>query len=289
MDRPSFLFFVRAVLPERPPEASLGGAPEVGGQVLTKTSCSARLHCAEWSCVVLSDSSRHHNGAGRDWPDKSPRVYQRRIFEFGCILAVKPSFLPLGRPGPGEWTPKPTLHSGIRRGSHFDPRPSKTRRSRDNARIANMRRLGILLATCTFLCAQIQTGPPLPYRVVEGWSQLPAGWNFGEVAAVDVDTNDNVCAGVKGEDRRARACSAGACRRVYRAAVGSAVGSPRLDGSWERVGALGNCCHWREPSFRKLPGPTVLEPGRGRLRQPPIDQFCMSALLSSTNRLLRLM
>ena len=167
--------------------------------------------------------------------------------------------------------------------------PMNTRRSRDNARIANMRRLGILLATCTFLCAQIPTGPPLPYCVVEGWPQLPAGWNFGEVAAVDGDTNDNVCAGVKGEDRRARACSAGACRRVYRAAVGSAIGSPRLDGSWERVGALGNCCHWREPSFRKLPGPTVLEPGRGRLRQPPIDQFCMSALLSSTNRLLRLM
>jgi DNA-binding beta-propeller fold protein YncE len=55
-----------------------------------------------------------------------------------------------------------------------------------------MRRVGILLATCTFLCAQIQTGPPLPYRVVEGWPQLPAGWNFGEVAAVDVDKNDNV-------------------------------------------------------------------------------------------------
>jgi streptogramin lyase len=42
------------------------------------------------------------------------------------------------------------------------------------------------------LCAQIQTGPPLPYRVVEGWPQLPVGWNFGEVAAVDVDKNDNV-------------------------------------------------------------------------------------------------
>ena len=55
-----------------------------------------------------------------------------------------------------------------------------------------MRRLGILLATCTFLCAQIQTGAPLPYRVVEGWPELPAGWNFGEVAAVDVDKNDNV-------------------------------------------------------------------------------------------------
>jgi streptogramin lyase len=27
---------------------------------------------------------------------------------------------------------------------------------------------------------------------VEGWPQLPAGWNLGEVAAVDGDTNDNV-------------------------------------------------------------------------------------------------
>ena len=71
MDRPSFLLFVRAVLPERAPEAPSGRAPEVGGQVLTKTSCSPRLHCAEWSCVVLSDSPRHHNGSGRDWPDKS--------------------------------------------------------------------------------------------------------------------------------------------------------------------------------------------------------------------------
>ena len=61
-----------------------------------------------------------------------------------------------------------------------------------HGRITEMRGLGIHLATCTFLCAQMQTGPPLPYRVVEGWPQLPAGWNFGEVAAVDVDKNDNV-------------------------------------------------------------------------------------------------
>jgi hypothetical protein len=32
----------------------------------------------------------------------------------------------------------------------------------------------------------------LPYQVVRGWAQLPAGWNFGEVSAVDVDKNDNV-------------------------------------------------------------------------------------------------
>lgn len=55
-----------------------------------------------------------------------------------------------------------------------------------------MRWLAILLAGSRFLCAQIQNGPPLPYRVVEDWPQLPAGWNFGEVAAVDVDANDNV-------------------------------------------------------------------------------------------------
>ena len=40
--------------------------------------------------------------------------------------------------------------------------------------------------------AQTQTGPALPYRAVENWAQLPAGWNFGEVSAVDVDRSDNV-------------------------------------------------------------------------------------------------
>jgi len=53
MDRPSFLFFVRAVLPERARRSPVWAAPEVGGQVLTRTSCSARLQCAECSCVVL--------------------------------------------------------------------------------------------------------------------------------------------------------------------------------------------------------------------------------------------
>ena len=55
-----------------------------------------------------------------------------------------------------------------------------------------MRQVAILLAACAGLFAQLQTGPALPYRAVEGWAQLPAGWNFGEVAAVDVDANDNV-------------------------------------------------------------------------------------------------
>lgn len=78
VDRPFFLLFVRAVLPEKAPEAQTGRSPEVGGQVLTRTSCSPRLHCAEWSCVVLGDSPRHHNGSGRDWPDKS--TYRRMRF-----------------------------------------------------------------------------------------------------------------------------------------------------------------------------------------------------------------
>ncbi len=41
-------------------------------------------------------------------------------------------------------------------------------------------------------CGQLQSGPPLPHGLVEGWPQLPAGWNFGEVSGVDVDRNDNV-------------------------------------------------------------------------------------------------
>ena len=38
----------------------------------------------------------------------------------------------------------------------------------------------------------IQSGPPLSYHVIPDWAQLPAGWNFEEVAAVDVDKDDNV-------------------------------------------------------------------------------------------------
>ena len=37
-----------------------------------------------------------------------------------------------------------------------------------------------------------QTGPQLPHRVVENWPRLPSGWYLGEVAAVDVDADDNV-------------------------------------------------------------------------------------------------
>ena len=49
-----------------------------------------------------------------------------------------------------------------------------------------------LLLAILPLCGQVQSGPPLPYHVVPGWAHLPAGWNFGEVSAVDVDKEDNV-------------------------------------------------------------------------------------------------
>jgi hypothetical protein len=40
--------------------------------------------------------------------------------------------------------------------------------------------------------ADLQTGPPLPYKVVKDWGQLPQGWTLGETSGVDVDKNDNV-------------------------------------------------------------------------------------------------
>ncbi len=70
MDRPHF-FFSFELSTRESPRSPIWAALEVGGQVLTKTSCSARLDCAEWSFVVLSDSPRGHNGSGSDWPYKS--------------------------------------------------------------------------------------------------------------------------------------------------------------------------------------------------------------------------
>jgi len=50
----------------------------------------------------------------------------------------------------------------------------------------------VFLSAVTPVYAQVQSGPPLPYHVVPDWAKLPEGWNFGEVAAVDVDKADNV-------------------------------------------------------------------------------------------------
>jgi hypothetical protein len=44
--------------------------------------------------------------------------------------------------------------------------------------------------------ADLKTGPPLNYHVVENWAQLPEGWNFGECSGVDVDKDDK-CPGIQ--------------------------------------------------------------------------------------------
>ncbi|MEK7404879.1 MAG: peptidyl-alpha-hydroxyglycine alpha-amidating lyase family protein [Acidobacteriota bacterium] len=49
-----------------------------------------------------------------------------------------------------------------------------------------------LLACCSLVAAELQSGPPLPHRLVKDWAQLPVGWNFGECSGVDVDKEDNV-------------------------------------------------------------------------------------------------
>ena len=46
--------------------------------------------------------------------------------------------------------------------------------------------------TVPLAAAELPTGPELPYHVVSDWAQLPAGRNFGEVSAVDVDRSDKV-------------------------------------------------------------------------------------------------
>lgn len=49
-----------------------------------------------------------------------------------------------------------------------------------------------LIAAAAPAPAELQTGPPMPYHVVRDWAQLPPGWNFGEVSAVDIDQSGNV-------------------------------------------------------------------------------------------------
>jgi hypothetical protein len=67
MDRLHFFFSFELSYLRAPKKPRLAGAPEVG----TKTSCSPQFHCAEWFCVVLSDSPRHRIESGKDWPVKS--------------------------------------------------------------------------------------------------------------------------------------------------------------------------------------------------------------------------
>jgi len=40
--------------------------------------------------------------------------------------------------------------------------------------------------------AKLKSGPPLPYKLVPNWAQLPKGYNFGECSGVDIDKAGNV-------------------------------------------------------------------------------------------------
>src|SRR6202453_316543 len=72
------------------------------------------------------------------------------------------------------------------------PRSLTFQRFSNNLRRMRNRILVVILAAALPALAELQTGPAMPYHVVRDWAQLPAGWNFGEVSAVDVDKNDNV-------------------------------------------------------------------------------------------------
>jgi DNA-binding beta-propeller fold protein YncE len=52
--------------------------------------------------------------------------------------------------------------------------------------------LPLIAASLPLIDAQPASGPALPHKLVEGWPQLPGGWNFGECTSVDVDKDDNV-------------------------------------------------------------------------------------------------
>lgn len=50
----------------------------------------------------------------------------------------------------------------------------------------------LLAAFAQAFAVDWSTAPKLPHKVVPGWAQLPAGWNFGETSGVSVDGRDHV-------------------------------------------------------------------------------------------------
>jgi 6-bladed beta-propeller/NHL repeat len=54
--------------------------------------------------------------------------------------------------------------------------------------------LALCLFGATLIAAdgKLKSGPPMPYRVVEGWAKLPQGWSFGPCSNVAVDKQDRV-------------------------------------------------------------------------------------------------
>lgn len=66
---------------------------------------------------------------------------------------------------------------------------------------ATLKVSALVLACCPLVAADLQSGPPLPHRVVKDWMQLPAGWNLGECSGVDVDQQDNVWVFNRGKNK----------------------------------------------------------------------------------------
>jgi DNA-binding beta-propeller fold protein YncE len=48
------------------------------------------------------------------------------------------------------------------------------------------------VAACTLIGAELQSGPPLPHRLVNDWAKLPPGQSFGECPGIALDGDDNV-------------------------------------------------------------------------------------------------
>jgi len=84
-----------------------------------------------------------------------------------------------------------------------------------------MKRLIVCAAVCGSLFGQIQTGPPLPYRVVENWPQLPKGW----ITAVPNGHLLHLLAGSR--DHLAAGCLDDEFLTLSPVVVGSAPDAPR--------------------------------------------------------------
>ena len=52
--------------------------------------------------------------------------------------------------------------------------------------------LGLFGIAIVPVIAALKSGPPMPYRAVADWAQLPEGWSFGPCSTVAVDRQDHV-------------------------------------------------------------------------------------------------
>lgn len=88
MDRSHFFISFELSCPARPLKRRLGGLSGLALGLSKIDSCSPCLHCREWSCVVLCDSPRRHNGSGRDWPDKRANRENAPAGTTGLVVVI---------------------------------------------------------------------------------------------------------------------------------------------------------------------------------------------------------